>query len=175
MLISYNWVTMLCRSSRHDQILYLFLLFPAVNFSLSITARADRSLMQSVWNQMFLLPTSPRMTLGQWQEGCSSLLTSNKPQGPKYQISMLLMFSQLLSHITAEAGQAHLDVPGQCLSAPPACTVWHTMAAAEGPFVMFEWQGRKKGWAHCRLVHIQACFPVDTGGKVHLSYWQQSR
>lgn len=74
MLISYNWVTMLCRSSRHDQILYLFLLFPAVNFSLSVTARADRSLMQSVWNQMFLLPTSPRMTLGQWQKAAAHSL-----------------------------------------------------------------------------------------------------
>lgn len=53
---------MLCRSFRYDQTLYLFL-FPSVNFTLSISGKTDRSLMQSVWNERFLFPTSLQVTL----------------------------------------------------------------------------------------------------------------
>lgn len=124
---------MLCRSFRCDQILYLFLLFPSVNFRLSISAKADRSLMQSVWNQMFLFPTSLEVTLwpmaGRLQLAPESTLASNNPQHAKYQTKMLLMFSQLFSHVTAETGQVISPWMREFIAFlfPPAANCGHNM------------------------------------------------
>lgn len=115
---------MLCRSFRCDQILYLFLLLPSVNFRLSISGKADRSLMQSVWNQRFLFPTSLPVTLcpvaGWLQPTPESTLSSNNTQHRKSQTEVGVQ-PTAFCHCRNRSSNMSLGVLVHCLSLPYAC------------------------------------------------------
>lgn len=130
---------MLCRSFRSDQILYLFLLFPSVNFRLSISSKADRSLMWSAWNQRFLFPTSLQVTLwpvaGRLQPTPESPLLSNNTQNRKSQTKVGVQ-PTAFCHCRNRSSNLSLGVLVHCLSLLSACKYGvGTMPDAKDPLL----------------------------------------